>query len=230
MKNVTRKGSLKSRVWAILTVIVMIVSLITPGSKMKRVEAASQGYKVDVKFYEQNGTTPTKPVEPEIQGNIYMLVEAKGGPGDSYTTYAIKRVNFDKNNETTTVNFDKSDFRADKYSGGNFTSSDNNGGQGHYDTGSPNYYSVEKGQIRLYTSDVYYIPMVDTMKEQDYIDQYFTKDGRTTDVAPPEGWAFAGTTKGKNDGTVKFKKAEPVSYEMRFKFTGDGSAISSSNT
>jgi len=94
-----------------------------------RVKAAPQGYSVDINLYDYDKTTLADPEEPlyskNNNGPFYLIAVAKGGPNNSWTTYAVKKV--DKlESKTTTVTFNAADFRIDVYNGDTFSRNDFN--------------------------------------------------------------------------------------------------------
>ncbi|MCR5543117.1 MAG: DUF5979 domain-containing protein, partial [Eubacterium sp.] len=236
MKNFTKKGTLKARVWAILTVMVMVASLIAPGSKMSKVEAASQGYEVDINLYDYDQKTLKDPDEPlkskKNDGPFYVVAVAHGGKnGEVWECYAVKKVD-SLDSKTTTVTFDKSDFRVDNYNNHVNDYNYNNqwewgNPQGHYDTANTykmdtvtlyrikdglNDWEVNIGRKGDHSSDI-------TL--EDMLEQFDRSD------AAPEDYMFDGTEVNNNRGIIKLhKSAYAATYEMRLTFEGEGGAIS----
>ena len=203
MKNtLIKKGTLRARIWAMLTVIVMIVSLIAPGSKLGKVNAATQGYSVTIKFFQHDKITPKNP--GNVGDNFFLVVTAES---DNQMCYAVKKVGT-LNSESKTINIDKGDFRIDVFDGeGNFVRNDrNNQSTVWWAPDYQGYYDVSKGYnirtIRLYrlkdgVTETY--PPIANMSisKDDLINNYF-------DNHAPEGYEFlsASLVKTNDSGEV----------------------------
>ena len=206
MKNtLIKKGTLRARIWAMLTVIVMIVSLIAPGSKLGKVNAATQGYSVTIKFFQHDKTTPKNP--GNVGDDFYLIVTAKNTDHPNWMCYAVKKVGT-LNAASTPISIDKGEFRIDKYDDdGNFTGNDRRDNsmwswmhnyQGYYDVSEGYYIDT----IRLYRLKdgvtETYPPIADmSISKDDLINNYF-------DNHAPEGYEFlsASSVKTNDSGEV----------------------------
>nr|MCR4813902.1 hypothetical protein [Lachnospiraceae bacterium] len=196
-----------------------------------KAEAASQGYTVDINLYDYDKKTLKDPDETlyskNNNGPFYVVAVAKGGhPGDVWTTYAVKKVD-SLSSKTTTVSFNRSDFRVDNYNGhiNDYGNREFNPqtwqweSTGHYDTA--NTYKMDSVTLyRVKDGLNWWDVKTDNIVLEDLIDQFDRDD------AAPEGYKFIDGTLDNNKATIKMYKSDyPAAYEMRLSFTGDGGNI-----
>ena len=229
-----KKGTFRLRVWAILTAIVMVLSLIMP-TGMSKVEAAPQGYSVSINLYDYDKQTQADPEQALLPKNtaapFYVVAVAKGGtPEDPWTCYAVKKVSkLEKKN--TLVSFDRTDFRIDVYNQGNFARNDYNYSYqyynyiGHYD---PTKYKMES--VTLYRAK-------DGLREDQvkigglYSGQDISYEDMVAQLdmydAAPYGYKFLGSSASTDPGVIELYRSDyKAQYELRLTVEGDGKAIS----
>ena len=236
-----RLGRVTKRVWAFLMAAVMVLSMVVVGNS-PIVEAASQGYSVTINLYEKDKTTLSNVTEHlrsrNNEGPFYLVAVAKGGPNDSWTTYAVRKID-SLESATTTINFDKSEFRIDKYKNddydheSSFDGNDNKGGQGHYDTVAPPFQSPD---------NKYHMDSVILYRVKDGLND---ADVRITNIslksmlaqfdysdAAPAGYKFLDNTmshpetKSDDSATISLYKAYDTTYEIRLKADANNGVIS----
>ena len=229
---------MKNKKWykkmgAFLVAFAMIMSLIVPNGMSMLVEAASQGYSVVINLYDYDKSSlkdPEEPLKAKDGGPFYVVAVAKGGtPSDVWTTYAVKQVDT-LPTKTTTVSFDRADFRTDTWNpDGSFKQNDYNYDWnswsyiGHYDPA--NTYHMNSVTVYRAKDGVGNVTLGSLYGPQISYDDLIAQFDRDSS---PEGYEFLSTTVNDNQGTVGFYKSSfKATYELRINFEGKGDSFTS---
>lgn len=231
-------GKVTKRVIAFVLALLLFFSTIVVGNDgfgITTAKAESRGYTVNINLYGYDGyssglVTPESPLKSKNNnGPFYVVAVAKGGhpqQGDIWTTYAVKKVD-QLSEKTTTVSFNKGDFRIDVYDGDEFSHNDYNKkewgwtswNEGHYDTA--NTYHMESVTLYRVEDGIYdYQVKTDNISLEDMLAQFNRND------AAPEGYKFLNSTVNNDEGNIDLRKAFEADYELRLSFEGDNYQIS----
>ncbi|MCR4837603.1 MAG: hypothetical protein K5897_01545, partial [Eubacterium sp.] len=240
-----RLGRVTKRVWAFLMSIVMVLSMVVVNGSSSKVEAASKGYSVTINLYDDYDMNTQSNVTDHLrsrnnEGPFYLVAVAKGGrwvgfppnvQWEEWTTYAVKKID-SLNSASTTISFEKGDFRIDQFRNNadesTFYGNDNNGGNGHFDpANSYNMDSVILYRVKdgIKDSDV----RIDNISLNQMLAQFDYSD------AAPAGYKFRDNTmshpetKSNDSATISLYKAYDTSYELRLKADANNGVISAAD-